>query len=91
MKKLLTDKSNAFGLIQPEDGEEITEIGLFGSNMLMQIMDFCKSLESMGSNYDVESFRFGFIVSKDGLKLLAIQPKSLTGSAWVVLAPRGEG
>lgn len=91
MKKLLTNKTNAFGLIQPEDGEEITEIGLFGDDMFNQIMDFCKALAKLNPEYDTTTFRFGYIISKEGLKLLAIQPRALTGSAWIVLAPRVEG
>lgn len=88
MKRLLTNKNNAYGLVLPDEGEKITEIGLFGVKMLYEILDFCKTLEKMSDDYDTESYRFGFMENKDGLKLLAIQPRNLTGAAWVVLAPR---
>lgn len=91
MKKLLTHKSNAYGLVQLEEGEEITEIGLFGEEMLTQIIDFCKSFEKFNPEYDTMRLRFGFVVAKDGTKLLALQPKNLIGVAWVVLAPCIEG
>jgi len=90
MKALLTNEENTFGLVIPDEDEEIIEIGLFGATCLHEIIDFCKSLEKMGKNYDTESFRFGFMkTKKNEMKLLAIQPKNLKGDAWVVLAPRG--
>jgi hypothetical protein len=94
MRKLLVSPDNSYGLVEPGEKDTVVEIGLFDVERISKIGDFCQHIESLGAEFDYTSVRIGYFEVGDNnenkLKFLAMQPKNLKGSAWVVLAPRTE-
>lgn len=87
MKILIGSKNDAFGLIEPTEGESIVEIGTFDQAKIDQVAEFCRELGEHGEEYDAILIRLGYLEVK-GQKLLAAQPGNMRGEAWVVLGQR---
>lgn len=88
MKKLLVSPDNVYGLLEIEEIDELSEIGIFNSEMIGNLLEYCQNLNrGMKSSGSVLSVKVGSVTGKDGAKCLAVQPAHFEGCAWVVLAP----
>jgi len=85
MRTLLLPNYAAIGILEPEEDDEIKEIGIYTIKFLKDIVDILCKLR----DYDTESVKIAIATHPSGFNSLLFRPPDRPGDGWLALAPEG--